>query len=356
MKFRHRLALAFSALALGLAVNIILLVSVLNATLLDRNQIKGLFNQTGMHEHLIDNFIAPQIRQSFAADPQTKILTADMMVDSLNQSLPPAFVKAQTEKVIDSSYDWLNGKTDRVQFTIPLEQPANQFYATIRSRLVANLKALPPCRTANVSYDQITSATCLPRSIAAETAADQIVGQIKTEGQLFAPALTEQTFAPPTGQQDNTNTIAAIPMAVHWLYWLHILAWPLAAAAIAGIIYLNQPRIKGIRTIGFRILLPGFVYVLIGYLALRRGGSLQTAILIPDTAHTPIPTILDPLLHIFLPALGRAMVLFGGITTAIGTALVITFIVLAHKQKKASVQTPPPAPISPIAPTTDRTL
>jgi hypothetical protein len=356
MKFRHRLALAFSALALGFAVNIILLVSVLNATLLDRDQVKGWLNQTGVYENLINNFIAPQIRQSFAADPQTKILTADMMVDSLNQSLPPAFVKTQTEKVVNSSYDWLSGKTDRVEFTIPLEQPAEQFYATIRSRLIANLQALPPCRTATATYDQITSATCLPRSITAETAADQIVGQIKTEGQLFAPTITEQTFTPPSGQQDNIGTLTAIPTTLHWLYWIHVLSWPLAIAAAASLIYLNQPRIKGIRTIGFRILLPGFVYLLIGYAAVRRGDTLHVAVLIPETATTPVPAMLDPLLHTSLAAIGQAMILFGGIATAIGAVLVIAFIVLAHKQKKTPLETPPPAPISPVAPTTDRTL
>jgi hypothetical protein len=111
------------------------------------------------------------------------------------QSIPPSFVQAQTEKVIDSVYGWLNGTQPSLQFNVDLSGPKNDLANNIGNYVQQRLGSLPTCTPDTIPTGDVNVFTvqCLPPDFDQTAAAAQARDQILNGGFLTKTDLTQNT-------------------------------------------------------------------------------------------------------------------------------------------------------------------
>src|SRR4051794_37340792 len=106
---RALLASLFS-LACTLAVSGFVLLLTMQTTVLNRQEVKTWVQHSGAYSHVIDTSVTsdPAIQQQLST--VSNAVSQHDLVAALSKTFPPSYIQQQSEKVIDSTYNWLDGK------------------------------------------------------------------------------------------------------------------------------------------------------------------------------------------------------------------------------------------------------
>lgn len=174
----------------------------------------------------------------------------------------PQFLQANTEKVLDSIYVWLDGKSSIPDFRIDLSSLKTTFAneaAKEAEAKAATLPACPPGLSGNSDSFEVFSATCLPKGLTPTSVATNVRSGISSgQGFLENPVITADTIK---GTNSNQSVFADQLKNVPKTYQnvkktLAILAI-LSLLTTAAIVFLSSSRAKGLRRVGVILLIIG---------------------------------------------------------------------------------------------------
>lgn len=342
MNFWRAILASLLSLACTVAVSTYVTLQTLNTTVLNRDVVKGWLDKSGAYPHLLNTVLASNdtAQQALTATSGSAV-TSDDIKSALNQTLSADYVKQSSEKVIDSAYDWLNGKSPDISFEINTTQKKDTFVANLSGVLEPQLAQLPQCTSA-VQF-QTNNPPCLPPGTTPKQAADELATDAANQASIFRKPVTDSTVAQASNNSSLTNNsqaqnIQSVASNIkNWLLWLPIIA----VLSGALMILLSQHKLKAGKHLAGRLTWGLGITCLVGLLVASVGKTFSVSNFVSGTNNAVLSQVVEPVIHQAAPAIGNRLALVSGILGVITFALWITFRILWKKQERATLLTPP---------------
>jgi len=234
-------------------------------------KVKTILASSGIYETVVPGLL-DEAGQISSGGEQVQLGNA-VVRQAAEKTFTPAFVKQNTELVLDSIYNWLDGQTPLPDFNIDLSATRAGFAANVADDVEAQLAALPACPAGTKAPQDLDpfSAACLPVGIKPASEAAAIEQNINSgSGFLDQPVITSDSVK----TQDNnvslfTNQLKDIPEVYQKLKLAPLVVGILALLLLAAIILLSSSKRKGLRRVGVILLIVGLFVMGFAYGANR---------------------------------------------------------------------------------------
>lgn len=220
---------------------------------------------SGVYNNLVPNALA-QIKQ-YSTDAGSIPLSNPQIQAAANAALTPAEVQKDVNRIVDSTYDWLNGKTAQPNFSLDLSGVQVTFAQKAADVVKQQAASLPVCTSVDQVNNDVFSATCLPPGVSPDQVAEQAKSQIQSgQGLLGNTTLSADTIKNGNGQNVFNQQI---PKTYHKIKTAPLVAIVLAILTAAGIIFLSSTKTKGVRRVAYVLVAIGVLMMVLAY-ALNR--------------------------------------------------------------------------------------
>jgi hypothetical protein len=308
---RGSLSFLFAIIATSALSGFISLLAI-NNTALSQPIVTRWLAESGVYGKLVPELIDDSLRLSPTETTQT-IVTPALVRDAISESLPAAYVQAQTEKVVSGTFAWLEGRDDAVRFALPLDEKREVVLANLEAAILPKVTALPPCVTLADYTRAQTDLSCRPQTTSAEEFTNTIATEALNDISLFNQPLTESQFT--VGSDNSTN--AQLGMIPTYRRWFNLLLMVLPLISIAGLLGValvaNKRRVSLMRVFRQIFLgaattgvIGGMVYLLAPTLAL------------PTEANQGIQGLATPVLRLALRDIAAHLAIYSIAPAAIG--------------------------------------
>jgi len=349
MKVLRSLLIGFLSFACALAVSTLIWLVALQATVLQRDLVKGWLRESDVYSKVIATTInqAPDI-------PANTLITPDATQKALQNTFTPDYVQNQAEKIIDNAYDWMDGKLPQLQFSVPIDEKRTAFIEQLAATLEPQVAALPVC----TNRADAQAGTCRPPTQTPAQYAQTVATQAVAQSDVLARPITDQSLTTAPQNQSGPSELEllqklpAITQTINWL----VIALPIIAVLSAGLIALfAEDRLLALKRLGRRICM-GSIFTLIAALVLLYFSGGNTLPNIVSTASNPLAELLAPFFQKAIGALAQWLIGLSAIAIAIsGGAWLACGLLVRKRQHSTLPPTTPPAPQPPHTPPTHRT-
>ena len=311
----------------------------LQETVMDRAVVKGWLSDSKIYENnLIASLVQPS---SEPVQPSESPInpTTETIKTAQSATFPPDYVHQQVETVIDSSYDWIEGKAATFTFSIPIDQKRDTFIQQLAKALEPQIAALPICGT-------VGTQTCRPANITTEQRALQMTSQSINESGMFTTPITPASLSQ-GAQQPGAPSLSQLPhlrKTADLLFIILPIVIILSAAAAVYTMPSNRQIATAIRLsrrVFFSMLLTVITTVIVIFVLHNNYFDLSKIFA------AKIGDIVVPLIKIIIIDIAAKLALFSGIASIV--AAVIWAALRFIRQKNIGPQSPnisfrPPRP------------
>lgn len=324
-------------------------VTALSQTITDRDQIKTAISHRSVYDSLkqvttegtLFDFEDSQ-NQYDTEQAGSSDANREAVQQLVNRYLTVDFYNRATTALVDSFYDWFEGKTAQPQFAIPITQDKNEFKNFIADTFVQRYNSLPPCPQATVIDDSFNplEATCQVPGINS----DQVRALIDEQAsqpqfqQLFENAtLNSDSLASGINPEDSQNIQNGFAVLKN-LSWI----FPLLFVVTIGLIMLILfNRNRSFKTVSFTILPPAtlvLVFSLIGKSLVenRIRRALDSA---PSQHSDPINNLITEVVSVLYAAVNNRILLISGLLVLVSASLLGINFWLNKRDTQATTKT-----------------
>jgi hypothetical protein len=134
--------------------------------------LKSALHDSGVYDSIAKQ-VAKQVTDNTVSDGGLPLDTAEVQA-AATASFSSKTIETDAEKVIDGSYDWLEGKTEEPEITIDLKPYVDSYTQKVSDQVAQHAQALPPCTTEQLSTlalntNNIADIPCLPPGVSVAT-------------------------------------------------------------------------------------------------------------------------------------------------------------------------------------------
>lgn len=347
------------SLVCTLAVSAFVTLQTLETTALDRTEVKGWLDKSGTYNNLLDTVLSTNTAaQQELNSTGSSIVTADDIKTALGQTMDTTYVKQSTEKVVDSTYNWLDGQTSTISFEINTTAKKDEFTKNLSSVLEPQLAKLPPCMS--IAQFQSNNPPCLPPGTTAKQAADGLATDAANQASIFRQPVTNETVAqsskgsaqtnsPLTNSNSSANRFRDLVSSLRvWLIWL-----PIIAIVSGGLMaLLSQHKLKAAKHLAGRLTV-GLALACAAGLLIANVGQTYSFKDLTGANNAFMAQVIEPVLHQAAPAIGFRLALVSGLLgLATLTAWVILLLIKRKREKAGLLTSPESSATAPWATTT----
>lgn len=311
----------------------------LNKVIGNPESVKEILNKSGIYENLIPNYLNSANKKGGSEisialdDPNVK--------EAAEKAFTPEFVKESSEKIIDGTFTWLNGKADKPTFNIDLTGVKTAFAVNAGAAAEQKAATLPRCSSRNTpaEFDAFT-ATCLPTGITPASAAARTQSEILSGQGLLEDSAINAGSLKAEGTNDSVfEQMQSVPKVYQQAKKMPLYLAVLAIIVIAAIIFLGVTRVKGIRQVGFTFIGVGLAMIALSYIV--GSGAIELVNLKNNALAGDIKNLIKDLSD----AVAANYRLFGGIYTALGL-IAVGGAMFISKRNRINTETNKPTEIS----------
>jgi len=296
-------------------------VMTLQSTLLNRSAVLGWLDNSGAYNHVLSSVIN---LQNVGQDSGT--FDQETLQKAIGKTLPPSYIKQVSETGINAVFDWLEGKSDTIAFSIPVADKRTELQQQLQNVIAPQLKNLPVCKS-NLSGLASKEIDCLPAGSspeqAATTAAKQAVG-----GSEFLTKPINQEVINSTGLQ----TISWLPMLDQSL---GLLSWLLPLVALlcgVGYIFIGSSHLRNLRSLAGHLLFSSGITTAAGLALWYFGSNIQLDQASSEASQSALLSdVIQPIIHQVVPAIGISLMLFAGSMAFVAGATWVTLLILGKR-------------------------
>lgn len=335
------------SLVCTISVSAFVTLQTLETTALDRTEVKGWLDKSGAYNNLLNTVLSTNATaQQELNSTGSSIVTSDDVKAALGQTMDATYVKQSTEKVIDSAYSWLDGKSSTISFEINTTAKKGEFTRSLSSVLEPQLAKLPPCTS--IAQFQSNNPPCLPPGTTAKQAADGLATDAANQASIFRQPVTNETVAQSSGGSEQTNSPltdssstanrfrALVSSLRMWLFWL-----PIIAVVSGGLmVLLSQHKLKAAKHLAGRLTVGLALTCAAGLLIANVGQTYSFKDLI-GANNALMAQVIEPVLHQAAPAIGFRLALVSGLLGLATLATWIILLVVKRKREKSELLAPP---------------
>lgn len=180
------------------------------------------------------------------------------------------FLSSNSDKILDSTFSWLNGEIPKPKFVVQTNIARNAFVESLGTYVQKRAEALPLCPEP-VKFDytngkvDVFTATCRPRGVSPATIRRGFEDSFSDGKFLDQPILAED-LKDGNGKPFYENLKEA-PKAYQFSKKTPLIFGTLALLMAAGVIFLHRGKRKGLRSVGISLVSIGVVLAGFSYLA-----------------------------------------------------------------------------------------
>lgn len=261
MSILRKILVVFLAGLLPLFLLLLALDINLNRTLGSSESIKKPLADSGIYSAVVPG-VLEQIKIS--EDDSEGLSLNDPNVKAIaERTFTPQFLQENTEKVLDSMYRWLDGKTSIPDFKIDISSLKDTFVAEAvkaAQERAAKLPACPAGLSGASDFDPF-GANCLPRGVTPTLAGTQIKDNLNSSDSFLKDAVvTADTIKFGNSNQSVfADQLKDVPNYFQNAKRLPLYLAILITLIILGITFLSISRTHGLRRVGISLLSVGIV-------------------------------------------------------------------------------------------------
>jgi hypothetical protein len=290
MNFLRRLSLALCAALFSLSIFLFATFVSIYYVFDSPKPIESALQQSGMYDSVVKNVVQKQSQR-----PENDINASSIPLNNegvsaaIQSAIPPATVRANTEKAINSIYDWVHGKTKTPDFRIDLSEQRSTAIGSIGSIIRSRAEGLPVCTSVSATpqtTEELFSATCRPANVSVETLVAQVEKQAK-EDLPIDTTFTANSLKYKDGQPlfDRLNKV---PKYHHYYIFSLFILPALIILSAVGVIFASRTRRGGVRRISVTFITTGIYSLAIALLALWAINHFTKDIPSSSTADTQV--------------------------------------------------------------------
>lgn len=302
-------------------------------------RMKSTIKDSGVYEK------APEIIYAeITANPENKnssINLSDPAIKSAAlEAFNPEFLQANTESFIAGGYNWLEGKSENLNFEINLEPAKKDFVNNVVDTQAKLIAELPECTVEQLQKLQssavdIFSLECLPPGINIKQEAENAKKEILNDKNFIAQTkfgsndIKDDKGVPLTESLPNMQTqFAAIKL-------LPIMFSVLALGFFTAIYFVSRPAKKALPLLG-KIFIVAGIFVLIAPFAI---GLFTQAIIEAEPTKTVASQLVEPVIKQFNKATAYIYYIFAAIFIGLGILQIFAQRYLNSREKTTKKST-----------------
>jgi hypothetical protein len=243
MNILRRIGLGFAAFLFSTGLSAMAVLIAINAVFATPVVLKDALRGSGLYTVLVQSMIAPQV------DVSTSVLAG---------VVTPKFAQQTTEAFIDSTYDWVQGRSAAPtldQVTVSLQ---NGIIATLRQRLTE----LPVCTDTAplMQSEDLSTLTCLPPGMSAESIIQDAQDQLSASRDITAGSASQK-------QQENqlADQLMFIPVFYQIVQAALYVVPVVIIVALIGVVFWSATRRSGVKRIAWILITVGTVQIVIAF-------------------------------------------------------------------------------------------
>jgi len=317
----------------------------LKSTVADRETVKNWLLVSGVYDNFVDEIVAVSAGAA-ADDPDVATIDQATLTNAARAAFPPALLQDSLETVLDGSYNWLEGTTDSLDFTVDFTEAKSMFASELALAVKIKADELPACTPTEVPESlDIFAATCLPVATSSSDISSEFENSILNSEELLKdPIITGDSILVNKGDQQ-IPIAEAYPEIATWYQralWLPAALTVVSLLAAVSVVLLSDTRRRGILHLVKAFTFASFSIGLTAFIAsiapLSTGGIGGG----DDAAEGFSERILTPFLqeaidsYIFWSI--QFVVLYGALMLSCAVYLLLTY----HKQQKGPAARPVP--------------
>ncbi len=280
--------------------------------------------------------VAFDLVETGAIEQGTFIVDPVKIRETVEASYDAAFLQSQAEEIINGTFDWLDGTTDKPIFSVSLGGQAKPFIENLTVVFQEHVASLPDCTGATSAFD-LTTSPCKPPGFDPEA---EIRAYNQELADFVSPGIENEALL--TSEYTGDDLLESLGPDVDlpaWLGWAKLAQTGgllLAFAMGALFFFINGDRTKALRRLGVSTLSTS-VSLIIGLLLLQvskfvRNNLYET---LPDEqVRNVAQTVLEPLADAVVASVTNRTLWVIGIIVGLGVILLI----VAHRLKMRHLQ------------------
>ncbi len=347
MNFLRAVLASILSLVCSVAVSAFVILQTLETTALDRTEVKGWVDKSGVYNNLLTTVLTTNTAaQQELNATGSSIVTSDDIKKALSLTFDSAYIKQSAEKTIDSAYNWLDGKSSSITFEINTTEKKDEFRTNLASVIEPQLAQLPQCMS--VAQFRSNNPPCLPPGTTPQQAADELATDAANQASIFRQPVTNQTIAQTSGgsvqtdsplvsEHSSSNKLRDFMNSLQmWLIWL-----PIIAIVSGGLmVLLSQHKLKAAKHLAGRMTVSLALTCAFGLVIANVGESYNFTKL-TGANNATMSQILEPIIHQAAPAIGFRLAFVSGMIALGSFVAWMILLIVKRKRERADLLTAP---------------
>ena len=261
----------------GSALTFLLLATVASTTIVTTftpSNIKSWLSKNNIYSTLINDVLNQndKLDTNIGDGGESIPLDNPDVKNVIKQTFTPEFLQTNVEKVIDGTYPWLTGKTQKPTFQIDVASVKTQLATNLADYARTRYNGLPKCVGNSVpsANEDILSISCQSPRFNIEAGLQKVQSDIVNSKDFLPNAtITADNLTSGEGADKKSvfeGSLKNAPKAYQWARISPFIFGVLSLLAIAVIVFLSTERRKGIRRVGLTLLASGLVVFFIIWL------------------------------------------------------------------------------------------
>lgn len=310
------LLIYFVATLFFLTANLYALFAIVNP-----DNIKTALNDNNVYQEIIPAVLDSAEFNEATAQSGDLPIKEPWVREAIQKAFPKADLEQKSDAIIDGTFNWLEGETDRPQFTIDLTANKQQFGQEVGAYAQNRLAGLPRCTTADIPTEvDAYRITCLPFGADPAVISASLTQQIQSDESFIEdPVISSDDLRPDDPTQDPFEQLKSV-QSFYENHDLLMWALPLITLLFAvGGYFLSTDRLLALRRL-YRSFFISAVGLLLFFLFLTFGsdgvlGNIATDPVAKDIFVPVFSSLTDQARNVYL--------VFTIVAAALGTALLV---------------------------------
>lgn len=320
---------------------------VTRQTVMDRSVTKSWLSEGKIYDNFV-NELAKLVEKEQTKSRGPEASESDANVDmaalarAAKAAFPPNVLQANVESILTSAYDWLEGKTDKLNFNLDLADEKQAFIDALGNEAIAKLSSLPACTNEQISEDfDLFSAGCLPSGTDINAQVSELKNEIASSDSILPDTqLSGDDIKVNVGGEQQTLD-QAFPDAPKWYGWFRSSPLLLGVLVIvnSGLIFLlSRPKRKGFKKLAWLFGLTATALLLIGGAGSIIGNQLGKGSFKLGAGQDGFAeNLLLPLVRQVSSSFSKWHLIIGGVYLGIAVICIVVYLLLKKKNPEVVV-------------------
>jgi len=236
------------------------------------DKLEAWLTQSSVYDHVV-SYAIDRTKQTSDNPQLAAIPTNDPAVQqAAKQAFTPDTLRTSVNKFLDGNYAWLQGKTDKPNFSIDLSQAKQSFAQQLGKYEGDRYSSLPVCTMADLlqledtQNTNLLSLSCRPPGLSAQAASADVTAAVQNNSDLLNNSIvTPDNLNQEQGSQPRQPYYQRLPSAPTAYRLGRALPWVAGAAALLsamGLVLLAPRRRQGAKRVAIVLLLSGLVLII----------------------------------------------------------------------------------------------